>query len=546
MKDLRLLGVAVPMALAAACGGKEQADEVRPPAGREASRCVNGRERCRGRVTLDGAVPANPPIKMSADPFCAAQNPNGATFENFVVDNGGLENVFVYVKDGLGELLLRCADRAGQARSAGLPLSPARARHPRRTSRSRSSTATTRMHNVHAMPNAEPANSTSARRSRTRSTADVHEARSDGAVQVRRAQMDARVRRRDRIIPTSRSPHDGGKFELKNLPAGHLYARSVAREARHQAVRAVTIGEKDSERGDLHIQGCQLQPADVLAADELVASIREARRRVDGAADCGRRHGDQHRLRPLRARLADDVRLVMFSFPFNKWVGGILYEHGHRLIASTVGFLTIILADLDLAGRAATHGCGGSASLRLAPSFSRAFSAGSPCCCSLPPAVSIGHAGLAQLFFCITLTLALVTSRGWRDSAVAGRRSLLRRVDRSPRRRSSTCQILLGATMRHTGAGMAIPTFPLAFGHVLPPVWSRGDCHSLRPSRRRARRRSAAMLTTAVHVVSARARAEESGTTGGAPRAPRLYAGHAWCVRRDVRPAADSSTRCTS
>ena len=34
----------------------------------------------------------------------------------------------------------------------------------------------------------------------------------------------------------------------------------------------------------------------------------------------------------------------MFSFPMDKWVGGILYEHGHRLIASTVGFLTIILA----------------------------------------------------------------------------------------------------------------------------------------------------------------------------------------------------------
>ena len=34
----------------------------------------------------------------------------------------------------------------------------------------------------------------------------------------------------------------------------------------------------------------------------------------------------------------------MFSFPPSKWVGGILYEHGHRLIASTVGFLTIVLA----------------------------------------------------------------------------------------------------------------------------------------------------------------------------------------------------------
>jgi cytochrome c oxidase assembly protein subunit 15 len=32
-------------------------------------------------------------------------------------------------------------------------------------------------------------------------------------------------------------------------------------------------------------------------------------------------------------------------------------------------------------------------------------------------------------------------------------------------------QILLGATMRHTGAGLAIPDFPLAFGHLVPPMW---------------------------------------------------------------------------
>ena len=34
----------------------------------------------------------------------------------------------------------------------------------------------------------------------------------------------------------------------------------------------------------------------------------------------------------------------MFAFPISKWVGGIRYEHSHRLIASTVGFLTIIMA----------------------------------------------------------------------------------------------------------------------------------------------------------------------------------------------------------
>ena len=57
----------------------------------------------------------------------------------------------------------------------------------------------------------------------------------------------------------------------------------------------------------------------------------------------------------------------MFSFPLNEMVGGIFYEHGHRLIASTVGFLTIGLVDLSLARRAARAGCDASAGSRSAP-----------------------------------------------------------------------------------------------------------------------------------------------------------------------------------
>src|SRR4029453_13252063 len=34
----------------------------------------------------------------------------------------------------------------------------------------------------------------------------------------------------------------------------------------------------------------------------------------------------------------------MFTFPPSKWVGGVFYDHRHRLIASGVGFLTIVLA----------------------------------------------------------------------------------------------------------------------------------------------------------------------------------------------------------
>ena len=90
----------------------------------------------------------------------------------------------------------------------------------------------------------------------------------------------------------------------------------------------------------------------------------------------------------------------------------------------------------------------------------------------LPAPVSIGHAGLAQLFFCLTLSLALFTSPGWRG--VRRTRWTIRRCGALAAATTALVyvQILLGATMRHTGAGLAIPDFPLAFGHVIPPVWS--------------------------------------------------------------------------
>jgi len=67
----------------------------------------------------------------------------------------------------------------------------------------------------------------------------------------------------------------------------------------------------------------------------------------------------------------------MFTFPPSMWVANILYEHGHRLIASSVGFLTIILAVwLWLAEPGA--GCGGLASRRWAPSSRRVCSAALP------------------------------------------------------------------------------------------------------------------------------------------------------------------------
>jgi cytochrome c oxidase assembly protein subunit 15 len=162
----------------------------------------------------------------------------------------------------------------------------------------------------------------------------------------------------------------------------------------------------------------------------------------------------------------------MFSFPYDKWVGGFLYEHGHRLIASTVGFLTIILAVWTWMAepRKWVRWLGVTA---LGAVILQGLLGGITVLLLLPAPVSIGHAGLAQLFFCITVGLALFTSPAWKRSRDAVNDPMLRRVALVTTA-LVYCQILLGATMRHTEAGMAIPDFPLAFGRLLPPVWNAG------------------------------------------------------------------------
>jgi len=160
----------------------------------------------------------------------------------------------------------------------------------------------------------------------------------------------------------------------------------------------------------------------------------------------------------------------MFTFPLSRWVGGIRYEHSHRLIASTVGFLTIVLAawawrvEPRRWVRRLAYACLGAVILQ-------GLLGGITVLLKLPPAVSIGHAALAQIFFCLTLTVALVTSRGWLTERPALDDPTLRRVAAGTTA-AVFIQILLGATMRHTNSGMAIPDFPLAFGHVVPPVWN--------------------------------------------------------------------------
>jgi cytochrome c oxidase assembly protein subunit 15 len=150
-------------------------------------------------------------------------------------------------------------------------------------------------------------------------------------------------------------------------------------------------------------------------------------------------------------------------------VGGVFYEHSHRMAATLVGLLTVILA----VWTARTEPRAGVRRLAwgaLVAVIAQGLLGGITVIFLLPTPVSVFHACLAQAFFCITIALSFVTSREWISAAppaedvagVRGAAALATGVVFG--------QLFLGALMRHTGAGLAIPDFPLALGRVVPPL----------------------------------------------------------------------------
>jgi cytochrome c oxidase assembly protein subunit 15 len=193
----------------------------------------------------------------------------------------------------------------------------------------------------------------------------------------------------------------------------------------------------------------------------------------------------------------------MFLFPVSKWVGGIFFEHTHRLIASTVGFVTIILAvwiwrvdarrwlrilGLAAVGAVILQGVLGGLRVTL-----------------LKDEIGIFHALLAQAFLGMLVVITLATSRLWRRlSAVGTARRAVRDPQETSAGKSRTPQLAtaswsggergvptrsltrvvigttlviylqlgLGATMRHQHRDLSILDFPLAYGTIIPDTSS--------------------------------------------------------------------------
>jgi len=162
-------------------------------------------------------------------------------------------------------------------------------------------------------------------------------------------------------------------------------------------------------------------------------------------------------------------------------VGGILYEHGHRLVAAAVS--TLVGLELGallffLEGRKTVKRIAAAA---FGAILLQAVLGGLTVLFLLPPAISSAHAALAEIVFALTAVVALMCSRTWNDltahpaslpfeenlsSNGAKARSAFRWTLLATA--AIYVQIVLGAVMRHTGAGLAIPDFPAAFGGLWP------------------------------------------------------------------------------
>ncbi len=175
----------------------------------------------------------------------------------------------------------------------------------------------------------------------------------------------------------------------------------------------------------------------------------------------------------------------MFLFPPSQWVGGIFYEHTHRLMGSLVGMVSIALLLVAWIPR-----------WRRRPGVSRLLRwlsvwlfvgvtvqgiLGGLRVRWVILDMAIVHACFAQAFCCLIALTCLASSTAWQAVGDKSADNLQQgKITRGFASLAGFCalaiygQLIIGAVMRHYAAGLAIPDLPLAYGNLLPPTTEAG------------------------------------------------------------------------
>jgi len=243
-----LLGVTVAVAVAA-CGGSSETSNTSAtpsaPAGGQKVDTANAGT-LTGTITLDGTAPKNEAIKMNADPVCVKQNSTPQFQETYTVGSDGksLENVFVYVKDGLGNYTYDAPTGTAQIDQKNCRYHPhVFGMRVGQTLEIVNSDPT--LHNIHALPkgNQEFNTGQPIQGMKTTHTFTAKEVMVPFKCDVH-GWMNAYVGVLDH--PFYAVTDKDGKFELKGLPAG-TYTIEAWHEKLGTTTQSVTIAAKDSK-----------------------------------------------------------------------------------------------------------------------------------------------------------------------------------------------------------------------------------------------------------------------------------------------------------
>jgi plastocyanin len=248
LRNYKAMAIVALLAAVAACGsdssksGKPSSPAAAPDAKRVDTATA---ATITGKVVFEGTPPPNAVINMASDPACAAAGNGTRTSESIVVDNGGLQNVFVYIKDGLGnKYIFDTPTDPVKIDQKGCHYVPhvlgIRVTQPLEISNSDST-----LHNVHAMPETNREFNQGQPVPGMKNTfaftapevmipikCDVH------------PWMHASIGVVDH--PYFAVSGSGGSFELRTIPPG-TYTIEAVHEKLGRLTQSVTLGEKDKK-----------------------------------------------------------------------------------------------------------------------------------------------------------------------------------------------------------------------------------------------------------------------------------------------------------
>ncbi len=160
----------------------------------------------------------------------------------------------------------------------------------------------------------------------------------------------------------------------------------------------------------------------------------------------------------------------MFAFPLDQMVGGIKYEHTHRMVASFIGLFTVIVCALMLKSSVPVWLKRLSIWAVIAV-VAQGILGGLTVRYFLPVWLSSLHGVLAQTFFLMTVMMAYGLSRE-RGMRLAADKPADAKFIRFVMILGAMVyiQLILGNLMRHTESGLAIPDFPAMAGSLWPSL----------------------------------------------------------------------------